>query len=165
MTAVDPKPSEALLVIGRRKRLKPPFKLGPLGASTFSDWMLTREGKDRARPESATVVGSRCRERTGPDPGRVSGIAATNKLKASAAILARHFIGSPVISMSKPIASLSDTRDCRSLAVAGSMRNSHSRNAMPNPKVRHHAPQQRQISLRAYVPTTESVAVIVTRSR
>jgi hypothetical protein len=59
----------------------------------------------------------------------------------------------------------SDTRDCRSLAVAGSMRNSHSRNAMPNPKVRHHAPQRRQISLRAYVPATESVAVIVTRSR
>ena len=38
----------------------------------------------------------------------------------------------------------------------------HSRNAMPNPEVRHQAPQQRQISLRAYVPTTESVAVIVT---
>jgi len=32
-----------------------------------------------------------------------------------------------------PITSLSDTRDCRSLAVAGSMRNADLRNAMPNP--------------------------------
>jgi hypothetical protein len=47
--------------------------------------------------------------------------------------------------------SLSDTRDCRSLAVARTICNSRSRNAMPNPKVRHRVPQQRQISLRAYI--------------
>jgi hypothetical protein len=39
---------------GHRNRLKPPFKLRQRGVSTFSGWMPTRGGKDRARPRPSS---------------------------------------------------------------------------------------------------------------
>ena len=47
--SIDPLQSPTILRTGHRNRLKPPFKLRQRRALTFSDWIPSREGKDRAR--------------------------------------------------------------------------------------------------------------------
>jgi hypothetical protein len=63
MTEFDPEPSSAALRTGHRNRGTRPFNLRQRGASSFSDWMPTVEGKDRTRSRSAAVGGHRRRAR------------------------------------------------------------------------------------------------------
>jgi hypothetical protein len=62
--AIDPKPSATVLRTGHRNRSKPPFELRHRRASTFSDWMPARKGKNRSRPRPAAAGGHRRRARS-----------------------------------------------------------------------------------------------------
>ena len=62
-TVDDPKPSAGALQCGHSNRMKLPFSLRQRGVPTFSIWMPTRGGDDRARPRPAAVRGHRHRAR------------------------------------------------------------------------------------------------------